>query len=162
MELEVSHKKILEYLKKHETANTYRLSRNLKIDRIELIELVEELAREGLIKLRSGMVSAVDKSQLEKHDERLRILAAKVLSDVEQSYVFHFCNGSNVKNIHELITVLRTIGDDVYQYHANIEKNDFSNWIKDVLGDEELASSLKMKDREEAIKILRDRIENFK
>ena len=44
MSIEVTHNKILEYLKKHGSANTFRLSRHLGIDRIELIEIIDELA----------------------------------------------------------------------------------------------------------------------
>ena len=153
MSIEVTHNKILEYLKKHGSANTFRLSRHLGIDRIELIEIIDELATKGLAKFKSGVVTGF------KEDKKL---AEKILSDASSDKEFRFCNGLHIKNLHELLLAFETIEDDVYQFHANKEKNDFSNWVKDVFEDEELASNLRMKGREEVIGILNDRIDYLK
>ncbi|MEK6869488.1 MAG: hypothetical protein AABX74_04615 [Nanoarchaeota archaeon] len=150
MAIEATHNKILEYLKKHGSANTFRLSKHLGIDRIELIRLIDELAKKGLAKFKSGVVTGF------KEDKKL---AEKILSDASSDKEFRFCNGLHIKNLHELLLAFETIEDDVYQFHANNEKNDFSSWIKDVFEDEELASNLRMKDREEVIGILNDRID---
>jgi predicted ATPase len=32
--------------------------------------------------------------------------------------------------------------DEIYDYHSNLIKHDFSNWIRDVIEDEELADEL--------------------
>ena len=161
MTIEAAHKKILEYLEKHSSANTFRLSRHLGIDRIQLIRLIDELTKEGLTTLKSGTVR-IYKERVEKDDENLQILALKVLGDAGSDKEFRFCNGLHIKNLHELLLAFEAIEDDVYQFHANNEKNDFSNWVKDVLGDEELASNLRMKDMEEATLILKDRIDYLK
>ena len=153
MSIEVTHNKILEYLKKHGSANTFRLSRHLGIDRIELIEIIDELATKGLAKFKSGVVTGF------KEDKKL---AEKILSDASSDKEFRFCNGLHIKNLHELLLAFETIEDDVYQFHANKEKNDFSNWVKDVFEDEELASNLRIKGREEVIGILNDRIDYLK
>ncbi len=150
MTIEATHNKILEYLKKHSSANTFRLSKHLGIDRIELIEIIDELSRKGLVKFKSGVVMGF------KEDEKL---AMKILSDAGSDKEFRFCNGLHIKNLNELLLAFETIEDDVYQFHANNEKNDFSSWAKDVFEDEELASNIRMKDREEAIGILNDRID---
>ena len=150
MTIEATHNKILEYLKKHGSANTFRLSKHLGIDRIELIEIIDELSRKGLVKFKSGVVMGF------KEDEKL---AMKILSDAGSDKEFRFCNGLHIKNLNELLLAFETIEDDVYQFHANNEKNDFSSWAKDVFEDEELASNIRMKDREEAIGILNDRID---
>ena len=154
--------KVLEYLQKHSPVNTFRLSRDLKINRIEVIKIVKELASQGLAKFKSDVAAIVKKEEQKKGDESSRISAMKALDDAHPDRVFRFCNGLNAKNLHELLAAFQTITDGVYQYHANNEKNDFSNWIKDVLGDEELASSLKMRSREEAIIILETRIKQLK
>lgn len=60
MELLPSHKKILEYLNKHGSVNTFRLSKDLEINRGKLISLVKGLANEGLVIFRSGAVTKGD------------------------------------------------------------------------------------------------------
>lgn len=57
MELEASHKKILECLLKHSPANTFRLSRHLGIDRHELIAIIKDLTKKRLVEFKHGSVS---------------------------------------------------------------------------------------------------------
>jgi hypothetical protein len=37
---------------------------------------------------------------------------------------------------------LAEMSEDTFRYHASREKNDFSSWIRDVIGDETLAGEL--------------------
>ena len=163
MKTEDAQKKILEYLQKHGPVNTFRLSGYLKTDRIELMKIIEELTREGLATFKSDIVTRV-KEQEEKEDIK-QAFSSKLLGDVNPNKEFCFCNGLHVKNLHELLMALETIKDDIYQFHANNEKNDFSKWINEVIGDSELASKLKklkIANKQEAITILKDRIEQLK
>ncbi len=57
MELEASHKKILEYLQKYGVVNTFKLSRQLGIDRSELISIIKDLTRKRLAFIKHGSVS---------------------------------------------------------------------------------------------------------
>jgi len=161
MKIEAAQKKILEYLQKRGPVNTFRLSRYLKTDRIELIKIIEELTGEGLATFKSDVVARVNKDWQEKEGERLGTLGMNLLSDVHPHKEFCFCNGVHVKNLQELLTTLETINDAIYQFHANNEKNDFSRWINEVIGDSELASKLKIADKQKAITILKDRIEQL-
>ena len=160
MTIEAAHKKILEYLEKHSSANTFRLSRVLKIDRIKLLKIIEKLTNEGFAKYEHGIVTKV--SGKEKVAKELSTQAIKILGNIHPHHEFYFCNGLRVKNLYELLIAFETITDDVYGYHANEQKNDFSNWVKDIFEDKELASNLIMKDRIEATNILRDRIDYLK
>jgi outer membrane protein assembly factor BamA len=42
----------------------------------------------------------------------------------------------------ELAKGLVTMSDEVFAHHANLERNDFSNWVRDVIKDEKLANDL--------------------
>ena len=159
MKIEAAQKKILEYLQKHGPVNTFRLSRYLKTDRIELIKIIEELTREGLTAFKSDVVAGV-KEQEEKEDIK-QVFPGKILGDVNPNKEFCFCNGLHVKNLHELLTAFETIEDNIYKFHANNEKNDFSNWIRVVIEDFGLAYGLKNANKQEAITILKDRIEQL-
>jgi len=39
----------------------------------------------------------------------------------------------------ELGDSLNTITDEAYVFHANTERNDFANWVRDIIKDEGLA-----------------------
>ena len=87
-----------------------------------------------------------------------RIDAARALSDTDEQHAFWFCDGSVLKNIEELYATLQRVDDGAYHYHANAEKNDFSSWINDVLGDSALARQLRRKEKKDAAKMLKQRI----
>lgn len=186
MKLEAAHRRVLEYLNKHSQVNTFRLSRELKTDRIKLIKIVEELKDENLVEFKSNIVmlpeiatsqevlateekgedtveaTKVRTKQKQKEQEIQKDFALKILGDVNPSNYFYLCNGAILRNLDELFNALQNIDDNVYKYHANNEKNDFSNWIKEVIGDSELADNLKIANKQEAIAILNGRFKFLK
>lgn len=87
-----------------------------------------------------------------------RSVARKWLSDVPEEKQFWCNDGRVIKNLLELEAALKTMGDETFRYHSNETKNDFSTWIKDVIGDESLAESLKSASRLQAVKTVADRI----
>ena len=68
--------------------------------------------------------------------------AKKFLADVPDEYVFRCSDGRILKNMQELKDALANMTDDTFSYHSSIEKKDFSNWVRDVIGDEKLADEL--------------------
>lgn len=68
--------------------------------------------------------------------------AERRLANVPDQYVFWCHDGRMIRSIRELKEALEFMSDEAYAYHANREKNDFSNWIKDIIGDEKLARDL--------------------
>jgi len=63
-------------------------------------------------------------------------------TEIPPEQYFVLCDGTPIKSIDELALMMDQISDDVFDYHVNEEKNDFSNWVKDVFDKEELAKSL--------------------
>ena len=88
--------------------------------------------------------------------------AKKALKEVSPEFVFNVCNGDVLKNLNELASALKRTDDFTYGYHVNTEKNDFSNWIKDVIGDDKLAKDLYSKDKKTALSIINLRIKWLK
>ena len=68
--------------------------------------------------------------------------AQKFLSKVSEEHVFWCHDGSIFRDMKELAEGLVKMLDEVFAYHVNPEKNDFSNWVRDVIKDEKLASDL--------------------
>ena len=67
----------------------------------------------------------------------------KYLADVPEEYSFRCHDGCVFKNMRELRDGLANMSDETYTYHANSEKNDFSQWVKDIIQDEKLATDLR-------------------
>ncbi|MBW2990640.1 hypothetical protein KY348_02955 [Candidatus Woesearchaeota archaeon] len=86
--------------------------------------------------------------------------AHKALSDVPDSgQAFWFANGTTARNIYELVSTIEACGKKVFKQHVNKEKNDFYNWVLNVLGDPVLAKRLKKgTDQKKYAKKIRRRI----
>jgi hypothetical protein len=83
----------------------------------------------------------------------------KMLAKVPTEYVFWCHDGSMFSDLYELAEGLKTMSDETFTYHSNLEKHDFSNWIRDIIGNSELADALMMvTSRPEAISCIVARI----
>lgn len=68
--------------------------------------------------------------------------AKKLLSNVDAHHHFHVHTGSGLKNLYELSEALEIMDEATFKHHVNKEKNDFANWIRDVIGDLKLAEEI--------------------
>ena len=85
--------------------------------------------------------------------------AEKLLADVPE-YRFFWCNDGRIfRNMRDLSAGLASMSAETFVYHLNTEKNDFSNWLKDSVGDEQLAEDLEDPiSRREAAKTVKERV----
>lgn len=89
--------------------------------------------------------------------------ARKYLGNIQPEQCFWVNNGPILKNLEELADTLPQMNDETFHHHVNNEKNDFSNWIKDVIGDQKLANDLlSSRDKESAVKKLSTRLNSLK
>ncbi len=56
---------------------------------------------------------------------------------------FHFVNKKKGMTKEELLKEIKDLTNEEFKHHVNQEKNDFANYVKDVLKDEKLAMALK-------------------
>ena len=83
----------------------------------------------------------------------------KMLGNVPEGNVFRCCDGRVLVNIPELNDALGNMSDETFAFHANQAKNDFSNWVRDIIKDEKLARDLsKATDRLQAAKSVAARL----
>jgi alpha-amylase/alpha-mannosidase (GH57 family) len=95
-----------------------------------------------------------------KEAEKMEI--SEKLKDVPGDKVFWVIDGSILKNLNELAVALRKMKNETFKYHVNSEKNDFYNWVKDVIEDHELAGQLKeIKNRLKAASVVTNRIKDI-
>ncbi len=82
-----------------------------------------------------------------------------VLADVPKEYVFKCHDGLILQSMKQLGSALNSMTDETYVFHANTEKNDFSNWVRDIIKDGMLANDLqKATNRAQAAKLVANRI----
>jgi hypothetical protein len=63
--------------------------------------------------------------------------------NAKPEHYFILVTGVPLKNLKELANSLENMNDWVFSHHVNDSRNDFSNWIKDILGENELAEEIK-------------------
>lgn len=68
--------------------------------------------------------------------------ANRILAGVDGERCFWINNGPVLKNLDELYKALGEIKKEMFTHHVNDGKNDFSNWVRDVLGDQKLAEDI--------------------
>ncbi|MBI2657669.1 hypothetical protein HYX08_03165 [Candidatus Woesearchaeota archaeon] len=89
--------------------------------------------------------------------------AKRYLCDVSPEQCFWVNNGPILKNLDELASALPEMGDDTFHHHVNKEKNDFSSWVRNILGDVKLANDLlSSKNKESIAKKIRNRLNSLK
>jgi hypothetical protein len=87
-----------------------------------------------------------------------RAVSKSCLSDVAADKVFLCHDGRVMKNLDELSVALREMSEETFRYHVTADRNDFSKWVEDVIGDHELSAVLKNSStRSQAGKLVADR-----
>ncbi len=83
----------------------------------------------------------------------------KKLADVQPENTFRTHKGGEIKNLRQLQSVLGEISAESFEHHVNDGKNDFANWVRNSVGDDELADIMeKTLDFDKTKQIIADRI----
>ena len=82
-----------------------------------------------------------------------------LLADVPKEYAFRCHDGLILQSMKQLGSALNSVTDETYVFHANTKKNDFSNWVRDIIKDGMLANDLqKATNRAQAAKLVANRM----
>ena len=88
-----------------------------------------------------------------------KTIAENRLGDVPQGHQFWCQDGCVLKSLPELGSALKQMDEETFRHHSNESRNDFSNWVRDVIGDEKLGRDLlKSTTQAQAVKSVDDRI----
>ena len=89
--------------------------------------------------------------------------AERILADASPEQCFWVNNGPVIRNLNEMADALACMQDEIFRYHVNEEKNDFGNWVRDVLKDEKLAGDIsRVKSKDKILKKMESRIRKLK
>ncbi|MDO8490798.1 MAG: hypothetical protein Q7T04_02140 [Dehalococcoidia bacterium] len=87
--------------------------------------------------------------------------AERLLGNVHGQNVFWCHDSCIMKNLRELRDALANMSAEVFAFHVNGEKNDFANWVRDVVNDETLARQIeRSRNRARTAQIVAERV-NF-
>jgi hypothetical protein len=67
---------------------------------------------------------------------------SKVLRKVRPEHTFQAIDGKKIRSIIELACELDNMSHETYKHHVKDDRNDFSKWIKECIGDLELSDKL--------------------
>jgi hypothetical protein len=85
--------------------------------------------------------------------------AKRRLGDVADDKRFWCHDGKVIKNLREFREALVDMTDETFHYHLGGGRNDFSKWVREVVGDDKLAENLsKATSRSQADQAVRQRI----
>ncbi len=68
--------------------------------------------------------------------------ARRILDGTDGDRCFWVNNGPVLRNLDEMHEALSKMNKETFMHHVNAEKNDFSAWVRDILGDQKLAQDL--------------------
>lgn len=68
--------------------------------------------------------------------------AARRLGDVPDDNRFWRHDGKAIRSLGELAEALDDMSDETFHHHSGGERNDFSKWVREVVGDGTLANAL--------------------
>ena len=81
------------------------------------------------------------------------------MADVPKEYAFRCHDGLILQSMKQLGSALNSMTDETYVFHANAKKNDFNNWVEDIIKDGMLANDLqKATNRAQAAKLVANRM----
>ena len=90
-------------------------------------------------------------------------MALRILSEAEGDKRFFVNDGAVLSELKQMPSALRKMKKQTFDHHVNEEKNDFSNWVNEVLGDKDLAKKMSAaKSKTEMTKHVSSRLQDLK
>ncbi|OIO61819.1 hypothetical protein COY26_04345 [Candidatus Woesearchaeota archaeon CG_4_10_14_0_2_um_filter_33_10] len=128
-----------------------------KLDELKLLEKNWQKQKEFIEE--NKQILLADEKKIQDKIEELKLLLRKIsfYKDAPVGKYFESKDGVIVKNVFELLNLLKITDESVFKHHTAENRNDFALWIKEVIGDKELAAKLnKSGSKKEIISILED------
>lgn len=82
------------------------------------------------------------KKTVKKKSKKSAKTKSAVLKRVKPELSFIIIDGTRIGTLPQLAMHLEKMDDQTFSHHVNDSKNDFANWIRDVIGEIELADKL--------------------
>jgi len=147
--------------KEHKEEITLTSEQQLRTEMTNRLKELEDLEnvwqiQKSVIETESQKLAEKEKVIKEKiHDLRKVLKKLEFYKNVDPDHYFRFINGVVVKNLQELIDMLKVIDEHTFKHHVNVYRSDISAWIHNAVKNEDIAARLAdVKSREAIINIL--------
>jgi len=88
--------------------------------------------------------------------------AEHILRDVHSKHNFKLHMGSEISSLKDMAEAIDIMADRTFVHHVNEKKNDFAYWIKEAIGDDDLACKVeKLRTREALQKTINKRVKEL-
>ena len=88
--------------------------------------------------------------------------ARRILGRVPDPVSFWLCTNRKLFSLKELSFSLEEVSDETFRYHVNRDKNDFENWIRDIIQDTELPNKISIiKTKETLTRKIQERVDEL-
>ncbi len=122
----------------------YHLVANIQdISRVYPKEVVGMAAKAKSTKTKKTAKTATRTAKKTVSKPAARKAAPSVKSRVSDDKLFFLIDGTTVGSLAELIDAFDRMSDDIFYYHVTPDRNDFANWVNDVLVMPDLAESIR-------------------
>ena len=113
-----------------------------KLDELKLLEKNWQKQKEFVEKNKQILLE--DEKKIKEKSEELRPLLKRLsfYEEVPVGKYFRSDDGVIAKNVFELLNLLGIMDEKVFKNHVNKNKNDFALWVRNIVGDKELAVKL--------------------
>lgn len=128
-----------------------------KIDELQSLEIEWQKMQLEHEKLKDMLSSK--EQHIENHikDLKKKFKGMHFHANAPEHHAFILHNGTRLKSLNDLSGALQKMEDGVFFSHVNSSKNDFSQWIKDVMSLNDLADKIyPAKSRQEMVSLLHD------
>lgn len=89
--------------------------------------------------------------------------AKNLLKVVPQKESFWLCTNQNLRSLNTLAKALDEVSDDVFRYHVNKYKNDFSTWVRDMISDNDFAREIsRIKTKDTLVRKITEKVDESK
>lgn len=147
------------YLHKHDLTN--KLKKKMKqLRRLEegWHGMKEEIAKREKKRMESELIIDQESQELKDLFKQIKVNHWFEQQAPKEHY-FKLRNGQELKTLNDLRKALGYMTDEEFNSHVNEEKNDFANWVKDILQNPELYEKIKdVKTKEELEEVLKNPI----
>ena len=103
----------------------------------------KKVAKKVVKKATKKVVKKAAKKTTAKPTSKKKVKSVKALVCAPDDKCFWTTDGQVLQNLEELKLAFGSMDDEVFLHHVNKEKNDFADWVEQVLGDPECAAALR-------------------
>ena len=96
----------------------------------------------GVLLFKKEVILMVKKAKKKTASSKKSDAKHKIIKNVKPELSFIVVDGRTIRSLPQLALEMDNMAEHIFQHHVNEARNDIANWIRDVIGEIELADRL--------------------